>query len=360
MSPKWNSDTATVIQTDATYVPNYWIKISSDSYLVAKGRKYVLKGSEGITPDSLLWLPQSGKASFKLIFEPLPKNTKSFDFIESNGKDLFGIDLTGKTEFDGLESIPAELKEFDMEASVPVPELKIGETTITAHFPGCRPDILNGIEVCIVDIFGRQESYKMNVDEKTGIATYKFQQYGPAYIFIDKNAIGLAETRVAAGENIDMYIDMGYIGNLLMKQRKNDVKNHGVKNMCFSYSSGIYSNLNYADSRIFDEPYFEMNQQYSGFADCGMNADEYTRHVATKYLSLCDSIENCTMSKLRKELNMISLKQNTVSAIVNGDMIREQEYRVRNDDWRNTELLPYRNDNIQPRHIATIMELFET
>ena len=58
----------------------------------------MLQGSEGILPDSLFWMPDSGEASFVLKFGPLPRGTKSFDFIESDCDDcfkLYGVDLNG-------------------------------------------------------------------------------------------------------------------------------------------------------------------------------------------------------------------------------------------------------------------------
>ena len=66
------TDTATVLHTDAYYQPRYWIRISSDSYLLADGKKYALKATQGIEADSLFWMPDSGEASFTLTFEPLP------------------------------------------------------------------------------------------------------------------------------------------------------------------------------------------------------------------------------------------------------------------------------------------------
>lgn len=93
------TDSATILHTDAYYRPHNWIRISSESYLQAGGKRYMLTGAEGITPDSLFWMPESGEASFTLCFEPLPSGTTSFDFIESDCEDcfkLFGIDLTGK------------------------------------------------------------------------------------------------------------------------------------------------------------------------------------------------------------------------------------------------------------------------
>ena len=54
-------------------------------------------------------MPASGEASFTLAFEPLPRGTRSFDFIESDCDDcfkLYGIDLTGLTSYSEPEGLP--------------------------------------------------------------------------------------------------------------------------------------------------------------------------------------------------------------------------------------------------------------
>lgn len=56
------TDSATILHTDAYYRPHNWIRISSESYLQAGGKRYMLTGAEGITPDSLFWMPESGEA----------------------------------------------------------------------------------------------------------------------------------------------------------------------------------------------------------------------------------------------------------------------------------------------------------
>ena len=61
------SDTATVLDIDAFFRPGYWIKIVSDSYLQADGKKYMIRSSEGIELDSLFWMPESGRLHFLYI-----------------------------------------------------------------------------------------------------------------------------------------------------------------------------------------------------------------------------------------------------------------------------------------------------
>ena len=136
------SDTATVLHVDAYFRPHNWIRIDAGSYLLADGQKYMLQGSEGILPDSLFWMPDSGEASFVLKFGPLPRGTKSFDFIESDCDDcfkLYGVDLTGKTEYPRYpEGLPRELRKAPEDGPVPEPILAVGTTTVNVRLLGYR------------------------------------------------------------------------------------------------------------------------------------------------------------------------------------------------------------------------------
>lgn len=47
------SDTDTVLDISAFYHPGWWIKIASDSYLPADGKKYMIRCGQGADLDSL-------------------------------------------------------------------------------------------------------------------------------------------------------------------------------------------------------------------------------------------------------------------------------------------------------------------
>lgn len=135
------SEKETSLEVKAFFTPNYWIKIVSDSYLKADGKKYKITGSEGITLDSLFWMPASGKASFKLTFEPLPLKTKSFDFIESDCASCFkiyGIDLINKTI--KLPKLPKEYKQISKTATDFKANWKKGKTTLSGQIIAYRPE----------------------------------------------------------------------------------------------------------------------------------------------------------------------------------------------------------------------------
>lgn len=89
------SDTATVLHVDAYFRPHNWIRIDAGSYLLADGQKYMLQGSEGILPDSLFWMPDSGEASFVLKFGP--RRGERSRSISSNRTATTASNSTGST-----------------------------------------------------------------------------------------------------------------------------------------------------------------------------------------------------------------------------------------------------------------------
>lgn len=67
------SDTATVLDIKAFFRPHNWIQISNESYLLAdNGEKYPIRSGNGITLGEKFWMPDSGEASFSLIFRYCP------------------------------------------------------------------------------------------------------------------------------------------------------------------------------------------------------------------------------------------------------------------------------------------------
>ena len=62
--------------------PDNWVRISSTSYLLAEGKRYDLRSLDGMETDKETFLTEHGSTDVVLHFEPLPMNTKSFDFIE--------------------------------------------------------------------------------------------------------------------------------------------------------------------------------------------------------------------------------------------------------------------------------------
>lgn len=356
------TDSATVLHADATFTPHYWIRIDAGSYLQADGKKYRLTGAEGITPDSLFWMPDSGKAHFTMRFEPLPAGTRSFDFIESDCEDcfkLFGVDLTGKKEFETPEEVPAELRKMDETAAVPDPIFKTGTTTVCVHLLHYRPELGKELELYVNTVFGTQQSYKAPIDPETGEASFSFLQSGTAQADI---VIGwsttLGSAYLAPGESVDLYADMRIEGYYIQKRRHLDGKVGQPAPFQRLYSNGTYANLNNATNHLGNHPYYGMNLFNGEFADYQMTSAEYAAHVTGTYKALADSIGQSSLPPLNKELALLSLQQEALYAMTEGNSLREHNYRYEHNQWERSFVLEG-IDPLKPEDAQTVCQLFD-
>lgn len=351
------TDSVTTLHVNAYFTPHYWIRIDSKSYLQADGEKYALTDAEGIRPDSLFWMPESGKASFLLSFEPLPKDTKSFDFIESDCEDCFklcGIDLTGRKAFDTPEGIPSEALQPDENASLPDPMFKSGETTVNLHIVGCkdRKDLYRTVNMKDISLFvntltGNQEHYTASINQETHTAKFKFLQYGPALGMLER--IGGC-IWLAPGDSADIYFDIRATGQLAMSSRKGWTR-HTHRNL---YATGTYANLNnlYAAGKIK-----ERHLMYSPAIDYKKSSEEYADLIIKMYKEYSDSIRQDNATQIGREIALLTLKQEAVGALLEGDFLREQNYRITNNMW---ERVPIKGiEPIQPEDKQKIYAQFD-
>lgn len=330
------TDSATILHTDAYYRPHNWIRISSESYLQAGGKRYMLTGAEGITPDSLFWMPESGEASFTLRFEPLPSGTPSFDFIESDCEDcfkLFGIDLTRKKTFDTPDEVPEDLRQADGNTAVPDPIFKTGTTTVNVHFLHYRPELGREANLYVNTLFGTQQPYTVTIDPETGKASFSFLQCGTAQAAIVLNNRTAGSAWLAPGETTELYVDMRTIGYYLSLRREEKKKITCPASFQRLYSSGTYANLNNTDNQLDNSPYYGMNLLSGEFADYRMTSAEYATHVVNSYKALADSIAQSKLPPLKKEMKLLALRQDAFSAMARGNYLREHNYRYTNRQW---------------------------
>ena len=84
------ADTATTVQFTMDYPAGYVFRIAGTCYLVDENnRRYLVRSAEGLTFDTWVTSPADRTTHFTLHFEPLPKRTRVFDFIEYDGQRAF-------------------------------------------------------------------------------------------------------------------------------------------------------------------------------------------------------------------------------------------------------------------------------
>ena len=84
------ADTATTVQFTMDYPAGYNFRIAGTCYLVDENNhRYPVRSAEGLTLDAWVTSPADRTTHFTLHFEPLPKRTRVFDFIEYDGQRAF-------------------------------------------------------------------------------------------------------------------------------------------------------------------------------------------------------------------------------------------------------------------------------
>lgn len=347
-------DTATVLDIEAWYTPHFWIRIDHGTYLQAGKRKYALTGAEGITPDSLFWMPDSGRASFRLTFEPLPRRTRSFDFIESDCDDcfkLYGIDLTGKATYETPRDLPSDVLVEPTDNAFCEPLFEIGETTVRMHFIGYREGLGKRAELYVNTMFGTQKSYTAEVDPATSMATFRFDQYGTAFAFGGLGRFSAAHFWMAPGETIDVYADLRCSGKSLVSRRRD-----AAIALRTCYTNGTYAEINASPAY---GGFVSMNLRSGEFADYRMTADEYVTMVCDKYRTLADSIARSSAPAAAQRLQLTALRQETLAAFAEAPSLLEHNYRHVHNQWDYRSPIDYRFATFEPRHYAVVCKLFD-
>lgn len=352
------SDTATVLHVDAYFRPHNWIRIDAGTYLLADGQKYMLQGSEGILPDSLFWMPDSGEASFVLKFGPLPRGTKSFDFIESDCDDcfkLYGVDLTGKKEYPRYpEGLPRALRKAPEDGPVPEPILAVGTTTVNVRLLGYRRGMVKEVAMYVNSLLNGQEEHTAAIDPESGTATLRFEQYGTAMAYVSCGPV-FGMCWIAPGETLDMYVDMGAGGRAVVQRRDKEREPAPGRRL---YTTGTYADLN-AQVDASGGSSIRMNLYSGDFADYRMSADEYTQMVVSKYESLADSIAHSPVSGMMKELSLLTLQQEALTAISMGGFFLAHNYRSVNNEWDYRVEPDYEFASLKPEHYTAVAGLFD-
>ena len=110
------ADTATTVRFTIDYPAGHNFRISDTCYLLdEKDRRYPLRSAEGLSVNTWVISPDSVTTDFTLHFEPLPRRTRVFDFIEYDGQGAFMDAATYEAEFMvGLSGLIAEIYDKDL------------------------------------------------------------------------------------------------------------------------------------------------------------------------------------------------------------------------------------------------------
>ena len=335
------NDSNTVLHINSHFIPGNWIRIAGDSYLQAEGKQYAMISTDGIEPDTEFWMPESGEADFKLIFEPLPFSTRRFDFIEGTGQNAFklwDVDITGKPAPTYPEGLPEDLCKEPVDGPVPAPAFKIGHTVVNLHMLPYRPEFLHHYSMYVNTLDGKQTEYPVKFDEN-GDATISFDMYGMSQAtVVDRDmSYSLARITLYPGETLDCYIDMRRTGGIAMSNRE------GPSQFRTTYTNGYYGNYDRMKSGFTD--YYGLDMYTGKFADYHMTGDEYKAMVKSRYDSNIRKIEESDAPVMAKEYYTLQLQNEVLEAMAGYRYFLSHNYRHVKGNWR----MPAPADSIRAR-----------
>lgn len=333
------SDTATVFYIDAYYRPKNWIRIAKATVLETGGKSYPIRSGVGIELDKEFWMPESGTASFQLVFAPLPKETKTVDFVEGHDDGAFriwGIHLDGSPA-----SSPLAGKKNPKETVVlEKPELKTGTGILTGKLIGFPTDLDLTLDAWVFNILkGGADEYKVPVQTD---GSFKLEV--PL----------LHISRVGLMSNIfhtDLYLKPGETSSVevnLPEICRQSSKIHDKSPSLGEkfYFSGTLAALNNEVSNapevrisLYPESEEEYVQQLKEIST--MTVEQFKANWTERYQKALDKLNQQEgLSDALRQLKALSLKHSLAENIINPSMI-EYSYRQLNKIPRDSVLTDY-------------------
>ena len=275
------SDTATVFYIDAYFRPKYWIQVVKETTLRADGKTYPIKAGDGITLSEKFWMPESGEASFRLIFPPLPKGTKTVDFIEGDEEGAFkiwNIHLDGSPANSSLagKKNPAETPVLEK------PEFKNGTAVLKGHIADYKPEMnLKGRAWNFNLLNGSTEEYNITV-QPDGNFTLEVPLYYPTGLNIVSNFMnGLIYLK--PGETTSVEINMPEICRSQSKKQK-DKPSLGEKYYFTGALAALNNECSNSSLRFVSVSPKSQEDYMQMFSDIStMNADQFKAYWMDRY-----------------------------------------------------------------------------
>ena len=304
------SDTATVFYIDAYFRPKYWIQVVKETTLRADGKTYPIKAGDGITLSEKFWMPESGEASFRLIFPPLPKGTKTVDFIEGDEEGAFkiwNIHLDGSPANSSLagKKNPAETPVLEK------PEFKNGTAVLKGHIADYKPEMnLKGRAWNFNLLNGSTEEYNITV-QPDGNFTLEVPLYYPTGLNIVSNFMnGLIYLK--PGETTSVEINMPEICRSQSKKQKNK-PSLGEKYYFTGALAALNNECSNSSLRFVSVSPKSQEDYMQMFSDIStMNADQFKAYWMDRYqkekavldshTELSDAYRTLLHNSLKKDL----------------------------------------------------------
>lgn len=328
------SDRATVFFIDAFFRPNNWIRIDEATYLNAGGKKIPVKYGDGIELGKEFWMPDSGEASFKLVFPPLPKGIKEIDFIETDCETCFkiwGIRVDG-------EPLPALSidKEWtanrpDYNAPMETPKIEKGNAVLSGKLLEYRPEMkfsgkLHGSN--IIPITSIEQDFTVNDD---GTFRVEFPLVAPARIYM-VSPFYRGDLILRPNQETNLLFNLREIARSDSKLRK-DEQSYGQK---VYVRGGAYAALNdemiNRPINVFINPLSQ--QEYNDMLTNinGMTPAQYKTYWMNRYQQAIDKV-NATpgVSDNYKKIYCLNLNLTLFDQLLSASGMLQDAYKKANN-----------------------------
>lgn len=319
------SDTATIVHLRAYQTPKYWVKTSSDSYLRVGEERYPVISSIGAALDEEVYAPASGVVDFKLICAPLPKGTKSFDFISPKGSCIYGVDLTARAKPHKYHpELPQELRRELKDGPLPEVSYEVGISTVNIHIMGWREEMGEEVDLTVNHLLTSQERVAMNFDRQSRTASAQFMQYGTAFCYVNFSG-KFGRVWLEPGATTDVYLDMSHTGLRLMAKREGKVEPTCYDNGL--YATGKYGDISRARSALTMA--YMMRVKY----DYQEPTEKWIERNLTDYLHRVDSLDKMPdRHPLHKKISRLELDESFIGAIISYDLEVRSDMIIKNHD----------------------------
>lgn len=304
------SDTATVLDIKAYYRPHYWIRISGESYLLAdNGEKFPIRSGNGITLDKEFWMPDSGEATFSLIFPTLPATVRTIDFIESDCEDCYkvwGIPLNGKLpELVLPEEVTQKTNAIE---TLPTPQLTMGKATLSGKLLDYKPNYQLNLNAYLCELLtGNESEIPIEIKEDGSFCTV-IDLSAPTSLDLVMGREKISTLFVAPGEETKVVINLREISRSQSKLLKQN-QQEGEK----LYFSGTMAQLN----KTLNSKWATEWKGKDFLKDIyNMSAEEYKAYCLNKYQDRNSTIQNAKeLDNASRQLLLIDNKYQCIAAL---------------------------------------------
>lgn len=330
------NDTAMILDMTVFHSPHHWIRIASDTYIRVNGQKKYVKSAGGIELDKETFARPEGKSVFTLHFPPIDKDTKEFDFIESDCDNCFkiwGINLNPAAERYPSE-IPqkikdaAEIKEDGKSLSPPL--LKQGKATFKGQFAGFLPEMNRKIAIYV----NNPLAGSMNMQSETEIRIKDDGTFETEIPLITTMQVFFRSyyysgcILLSPDKETNIYVD------LLQKscqETSNEAQRCSPRKYIYFGGANAEINNQAEDLKIRDElqAIFYEDQDHKAISE--MSAEQYRSDISRKVNTAEEMLRKKGLTKKAYELALTDLRLIAADKLTSADWVIENAFRKANN-----------------------------